>query len=130
MLTTTTVDNDLKLILKDGHFSKLPQTAKVVGHEVKANQTKRFGYLVFEASSDDIDKWVKQSNLVLTTQTEIFDNDLIVWPANRPTWFKDSSNRFKTSDIYYSKREADRFLSNCWVDVKKNIIHIEYEIGL
>jgi hypothetical protein len=130
LLTATTVDKDLKLILKDGHFSKLPKTAKVVGHEVLVNQTKRFGYLVFEASSDDIAMWTRQSNLVLTSKKEIFDDNIIVWPSNRPTWFKDSSERFMTSDIYYSKRQSDKFTSLSWVDSDRKIIHVEYEIGL
>ena len=129
-LIAPTVDKDLKLILKDGHFSELPKTAKVVGHEVLVNQKKRFGYLVFEASSDDIAKWTRQSNLVLSSTKEVFDNNIIVWPSNRPTWFKDSSERFMTSDIYYSKRETDRFTSLGWVDSDRKIIHVEYEIGL
>lgn len=130
LLTATTVDKDLKLILKDGNFSKLPKTAKVVGHEVLVNQTKRFGYLVFEASPDDIAKWTRQSNLVLTSKKEILDDNIIVWPSNRPTWFKDSSERFMTSDIYYSKRQSDKFTSLSWVDSDRKIIHVEYEIGL
>lgn len=124
------MDKDLKLILKDGHFAKLPKSAKVVGHEVLVNQKKRFGFLVFEASSADIYKWTKQSNLVLTSTKEIFDDNIIVWPGNEPTWFKDSSVRFVTSDKYYSKREMDRFTSLSWVDSDRKIIHVEYEIGL
>jgi len=130
LLTGTTVDKDLKLILKDGHFSKLPKTAKTIGHEIINESKKRFGYLVFEASADDIATWTKQSNLILTSKKEIFDSNLIVWPSNRPTWFKDSSDKFVTSDIYYSKRESDKFLSNSWVDINRKIIHLEYEIGL
>ena len=130
LLTALTVDNDLKLILKDGHFSKLPKKAKVVGHEVLVNQTKRFGYLVFEASGDDIAEWTKQSNFILTSKKEIFDDNIIVWPSNRPTWFKNSSERFMTSDMYYSKRESDKFTSLSWVDSDRKIIHIEYEIEL
>ncbi|MBX2971442.1 MAG: hypothetical protein KF803_18895 [Cyclobacteriaceae bacterium] len=130
LLTATTVNKDLKLILKDGHFSKLPRKAKVVGHGVLVNQTKRFGYLIFEASSEDIAKWIRQSNLILTSKTEILDDNIIVWPNNKPTWFKDSSERFMTSDIYYSKREPDKFTSLSWVDIDRKIIHIEYEIGL
>jgi hypothetical protein len=130
LLTAQTANKDLKLILKDGHFSKLPKTAKVVGHEVLVNQKKRFGYLVFETSSDDIAKWTKKSNLIRSSKKEIFDSNIIVWPTNRPTWFKDSSEKFMTSDIYYSKRVTDRFMSLCWADMDKKIIHVEYEIGL
>lgn len=130
LLTEPTLDKDLKLILKDGHFSKLPKTTKVIGHEVLINQKKRFGYLVFETSSDNIVKWTRQSNLILTSKEEIFDNNIIVWPNNRPTWFKDSSERFMTSNIYYSKRETDSFTSVSWVDSDRKIIHVEYEIGL
>ena len=130
LLTVPPVNKNLKLILKDGHFSKLPKTAKTIGHETINESKKRYGYLVFEASSDEIATWTRQSNLILTSKKEIFDSDLVVWPSNRPTWFKDSSDRFITSDIYYSKRESDRFLSLSWVDVNRKIIHVEYEIGL
>jgi hypothetical protein len=130
LLTTTTVDKDLKLILKDGHFAKLPKTAKVIGREVLIDQKKRFGYLVFEASSGDIVKWTRQSNLVLTSKEEIFDDNIIVWPNSRPTWFKESCDKFVTSDIYYSKRESDKFTALSWVDTDRKVIHVEYEIGL
>jgi hypothetical protein len=130
LMTVQTVDKDLKLILKDGHFSKLPKTAKVVGHGILVDEKMRFGYLVFESSSDEITKWIKKSNLVLTSKKEIFGDNIIVWPNNRPTWFVDSSERFITVDIYYSRRESDRFTSLCWVDMDRKVIHIEYQIGL
>lgn len=129
-MTVQTVDKDLKLILKDGHFSKLPKTVKVVGHEILVDEKIRFGYLVFESSSDEIAKWIKKSNLVLTSKKEIFDDNIIVWPNNRPTWFMNSSERFITVDIYYSKRASDRFTSLCWVDMDRKVVHIEYQIGL
>ena len=129
-LLTAPADKNLKRILKDGQFSKLPKSAKTIRHEIIVDSKKRFGYLVFETSADDIATWTKQSNLILTSKKEIFDSNLIVWPSNRPTWFKDSSDKFMTSDIYYSKRESDKFLSNSWVDVNRKIIHVEYEIGL
>jgi hypothetical protein len=129
-LLTAPADKNLKRILKDGQFSKLPTNAKTIRHEIIVDSKKRFGYLVFETSADDIAKWTKQSSLILTSKKEIFDSNLIVWPSNRPTWFKDSSDKFVTGDIYYSKRESDKFLSNSWVDINRKIIHLEYEIGL
>ena len=130
LLTVPTTNKNLKRILKDGQFSKLPKSAIILGHEIINDTKKRFGYLAFEASSDDIATWTRQSNLILTTTTEIFDNNLIVWPTKRPTWFTESSDKLSTGDKYYSKRESDRFLSLSWVDINRKIIHVEYEIGL
>jgi hypothetical protein len=121
-------DKSLRAILKDGHFQKLPKTAKIIGHEVITDQKKRYGYLVFEGPSDDLVKWITKSKLVLTSKEEIFNKDIIVWPTKRPTWFNDSSNKFATRDIYYSKREIDGFTTLCWVDMDVNVIHLEYEI--
>lgn len=84
LLTAATEDKDLKLIRQDGHFSKLPTTSKIIGHEVLIDKTKRFGYLVFEAPSYDLANWILQSKLVLTSKQEIFDNNIVVWPNNRP----------------------------------------------
>ena len=130
LLTVPTTDKNLKRILKDGQFSKLPKSAKILGHEIINDAKKRFGYLVFEAPSADIATWTRQSNLILTTTTEIFDNNWIVWPTKRPTWFNESSAKVSTGDKYYSKRESDRFISLSWVDINRKIIHVEYEIGL
>jgi hypothetical protein len=130
LLTVPPPTKTLKIILKDGQFSKVPKNARMIGLEIINESNNRYGYLVFETSTDDMDNWIKESNLILTSTKETFDNNLIVWPGKRPTWFKDSSDKFKTSDIYYSKRKSDSFLSLSWVDDSRRIIHVEYEIGL
>jgi len=128
LVTLVPKEKSLKTILRDGQFSKLPKAAKIIGHEVVVDGQKRFGYLAFQASSGDIATWIKKSKLALTHKEEIFNTDIFVWPSKTPQWFKDSSEKFVGGDIYYSKREADGFVTVGWVDIDVTVVHIEYEI--
>jgi hypothetical protein len=125
----TPPDKLLKLILKDGQFPKLPKAARIIDYEVVfVDPYKRYGYLAFEGPSDELLTWIQKSKLILTSKEEIFTKDIIVWPAKRPAWFKESSDKIMTSEIYYSKRESDGFLTLCWIDDNQKVIHLEYEI--
>jgi len=123
------VDKDLRLILKDGKFSKLPARAKVMGREIVSDTNKRFGYLTFESTPSEIQKWIVKSKLTLTSTKEIFEKNIIVWTTNKPKWFSESSGKLGAGKIYYSKRNTGNFTTLCYVDSSNKIIHLEYEIS-
>ncbi len=128
MLSFHPVDKDLKRILKDGKFGKLPTNANIIGKEIIRDNGKRFGYLIFKSDSNQIKKWITDSRFILTSTVEIFEKNIMVWPTNRPNWFSNPSNNVGTSDIYYAKREKDHFITLCIVNMVDGVIIIEYQI--
>jgi hypothetical protein len=120
-------DKDLQRIIKDGKFAKLPINAKIIGKEMIRNNGERFGYLIFESDSNQIKKWITGSRLTLTSTTEMFENNIMVWPKVRPNWFLET-NKPVTMNFYYAKRKKNSFITICIVDMVGGTVKIEYQM--
>ena len=87
LVSGSTTNKNLRLILKDGHFAKLPQTAKNIRATVVQTSNLRHGFLSFESSTNDIKDWLNNSKLQLTNKEEVFVKNILVNPNERPIWF-------------------------------------------
>lgn len=119
-------DKDLKTIIKDGQFSKIPKTAKNVKTEIINEGILRYGYLYFEGESTDIKNWVQKSKLQKTHTLEIFEKNIMVDPRKTPKWIKEIEQSY-SREVYYSQRQADSFTTLVYHNTQNNSIYIEYQ---
>lgn len=129
-LTLTSVslgDKELKLILRDGQFVKIPKKTENIKKEIVKATNLRYGYLSFDCSPDNIEDWIQKSELKLTSKEEVFTDNIMVDIRKRPEWFNKSGDQHKTGYIYYSKRKSDNFLALVYLDTEKRRILIEYQ---
>jgi len=129
-LTLTSVslgDGELKLILRDGHFAKIPKKTENIKKEIINSTNLRYGYLSFDCSPDNIGEWIQKSGLKLTSKEEVFTDNIMLDIRKSPEWFTKSGDQHKTGYIYYSKRQTDNFLALVYLDTEKRKILIEYQ---
>lgn len=127
IVTLTSVsrnDKDLKTIIKDGQFSKLPREAKNIKAEIVKGEILRFGYLSFEGPTDILKDWLQESKLTEASIVEIFDKNVIVDERKRPKWFIDYLEKHDRTEIYYY-RQTDKFTTIVYP--YSNILLIEYQ---
>jgi hypothetical protein len=119
--------NDIKTILRDGQFHRLPKNAREVRTQIVKTDKKRFGYLLFAASAEDLGHWIELSKIMETSKEQIFNDNIIVWPNYRPEWFNLMLNKSKTDKVFF-KNGNDSFVALIYLDRTNNRIILEYEV--
>jgi hypothetical protein len=127
LTSASLIDKELKLVLRDGQFAKIPKKTENIKKEIVNAPNLRYGYLSFDSSPDNIEDWIQKSGLKLTSKEEVFTNNIMVDIRKRPEWFSRSGDQNKTGYIYYSKRQTDNFLALVYLDTEKRKILVEYQ---